>query len=126
DPQAHTAFLTTSRLLAREAGLRPGEQAVIVNGRLIGPFSPPSEFVSEDFAMLETYEMKKRVRRVAQAIEDVLADGTELDALAYANLVSVASSIIYADQQPDPSEAGLFDSAPRARTSNYRLLSGSY
>ncbi|KAG1729250.1 glycosyltransferase family 24 protein [Suillus lakei] len=126
DPQAYTAFLTTSRLLAREAGLRPGEQAVIVNGRLIGPISPASEFVSEDFATLETYEMKKRVRRVAQAIEDVLADGTELDALAYANLVSVASSIIYADQQPDPSEAGLFDSAPRPRTSNYRLLSGSY
>lgn len=126
DPQAHTAFLTTSRLLVREAGLRPGEQAIIVNGRLIGPFSPTSEFVSEDFATLETYEMKKRVGRVAQAIEDVLADGTELDALAYANLVSVASSIIYADQQPDPSEAGLFDSAPRARNSNYRLLSGSY
>ncbi|KAG1851914.1 glycosyltransferase family 24 protein [Suillus subluteus] len=126
DQQAHTAFLTTSRLLAREAGLRPGEQAIVVNGRLIGPFSPKSEFVSEDFATLETYEMKKRVGRVAQAIEEVLADDTELDALAYANLVSVASSIIYADQQPDPSEAGLFDSAPRARTGNYRLLSGSY
>ncbi|KAG1823651.1 glycosyltransferase family 24 protein [Suillus subaureus] len=126
DPQAHTAFLTTSRLLAREAGLRPGEQAIIVNGRLIGPFSPESEFVSEDFATLETYEIKKRIGRVAQAIEEVLADGTELNAFAYANLVSVASSIIYADQQPDPSEAGLFDSAPRARTSNYKLLSGSY
>jgi transcriptional regulator of nitric oxide reductase len=34
DPQAHTAFLTKSRLVAREAGLRPGEQAVIVNGRV--------------------------------------------------------------------------------------------
>ncbi|KAG1862437.1 UDP-glucose:glycoprotein glucosyltransferase-domain-containing protein [Suillus tomentosus] len=126
DPEAHTAFLTTSRLFAREAGLQPGEQAIIVNGRLIGPFSRESEFVSEDFATLETYEMKKRVRRVAQAIEEVLADVTELDALAYANLVSVASSIVYADQQPDPSEVGLFDSAPRARTSNYKLLSGSY
>ncbi|KAG2069543.1 hypothetical protein BDR04DRAFT_1101419 [Suillus decipiens] len=126
DPLAYTAFITTSRLLAREAGLRPGEQAIIVNGRLIGPFSPKSEFVSEDFATLETYEMKKRVRRVAQAIEEVLADDTELDAFAYANLVSVASSIIYADQQPDPSEAGLFDTVPRARTSSYRLLSGSY
>ncbi|KAG2134823.1 glycosyltransferase family 24 protein [Suillus clintonianus] len=125
DSPVHTAFLTTSRLLAREAGLRPGEQGIIVNGRLIGPISSASEFVSEDFATLETYEMKKRIRRVAQAIEDVLADDTELDAVAYANLVSVASSIIYADQQPDPSEAGLFDSAPRPRTSNYRLLSGN-
>lgn len=39
DPQAHTAFLTTSRLLAREAGLRPGEQAIIVNGRVRFPLS---------------------------------------------------------------------------------------
>ncbi|KAG0702039.1 glycosyltransferase family 24 protein [Suillus ampliporus] len=125
DPQAHTAFLTTSRLLAREAGLQPGEQGIIVNGRLIGPISPASEFVSEDFATLETYEMKKRVRRVVQAIDDVLAD-TELDTVAYANIISMASSIIYADQQPDPSEVGLFDSAPRPRTRNYRLLSGNY
>lgn len=51
-----------------------------LHAQLIGPFSPTSEFVSEDFATLETYEMKKRVGRVAQAIEDVLADGTELDA----------------------------------------------
>ncbi|KAG1748320.1 glycosyltransferase family 24 protein [Suillus paluster] len=126
DSQAHTAFLTTSRLLAREAGLQPGEQAILVNGRLIGPIGPASEFVSEDFATLETYEMKKRVRRVVQAIEDVLTDGTELDTVAYANIISMASSIIYADQQPDPSEAGLFDSAPRPRTRNYRLLSGNY
>lgn len=34
DPQAHTAFLTTSRLLAREVGLQPGEQAILVNGRV--------------------------------------------------------------------------------------------
>jgi UDP-glucose:glycoprotein glucosyltransferase len=34
DPQAYTAFLTTSRLLAREVGLQPGEQAVLVNGRV--------------------------------------------------------------------------------------------
>lgn len=34
DPEVHTAFLTTSRLFAREAGLQPGEQAIIVNGRV--------------------------------------------------------------------------------------------
>ncbi|OAX38260.1 hypothetical protein K503DRAFT_800568 [Rhizopogon vinicolor AM-OR11-026] len=125
DPQARAAFLTTNRLLAREVGLQPGERAILVNGRLVGPISPASEFVSEDFVTLETYEMKKRVGRVVQALEAVLPD-TELDAFAYANIASVASSIIYADQQPDPSEVGLFDSAPKPRTRSYRHLSGSY
>lgn len=39
DPQAHTAFLTTSRLLAREVGLQPGERAILVNGRVCCLFS---------------------------------------------------------------------------------------
>lgn len=34
DSEAHTAFLTTSRLLAREVGLQPGERAILVNGRV--------------------------------------------------------------------------------------------
>lgn len=95
--------------------------------------------------MLEKYEIKKRVGRVVQALEAVLADSTELDMyvlwtstafnsnvgfrvhrFAYANIASLASSIIYADQQPDPSEAGLFDSAPKPRARNYRLLSDNH
>jgi len=38
DPRAHTAFLTTNRVVAREVGLQPGEQAILVNGRVRRPF----------------------------------------------------------------------------------------
>ncbi|KAF9239780.1 glycosyltransferase family 24 protein [Melanogaster broomeanus] len=103
--------LQTSRLVTRELGLQPGQRAVLVNGRLVGPFDSSSEFVVDDFEMLEAFEIKERV---------------SYNRSKHANLISMASSVIYADQQPDPSEAGLFDSVPRTRTQNYRLLSGNY
>ncbi|KAG8216803.1 glycosyltransferase family 24 protein [Butyriboletus roseoflavus] len=124
-PTDITRLLQTSRLVTRQLGLQPGQRAVLVNGRLVGPFDADSEFVAEDFEMLEHFEIKQRVGRVADAIKGILGEGT-VDAFKRADLISMASSIIYADQQPDPSEVGLFDSAPKPRTRNYRLLSSSY
>ncbi|KAF9225915.1 hypothetical protein BS17DRAFT_777873 [Gyrodon lividus] len=116
----------TNRLVTRELGLGPGQRAILLNGRLVGPFDSGSDFIAEDFELLEAFEIKQRVGRVMEAIDAVLDGGNVLDVPNHANLISMASSIIYADQQPDPSEAGLFDSAPRPRTRNYRLLSGNY
>ncbi|KIK98602.1 glycosyltransferase family 24 protein [Paxillus rubicundulus Ve08.2h10] len=119
-------ILQTNRLVARELGLKPGQRCILANGRLVGPFESGSDFDAEDFEMLEAFEIKQRVGRVMEAIDAVLDDGDALDVTRRAHLVSMASSIIYADQQPDPSEAGLFDSAPKPRTQNYRSLSGKY
>ncbi|KIJ15969.1 glycosyltransferase family 24 protein [Paxillus involutus ATCC 200175] len=119
-------ILQTNRLVARELGLKPGQRCILVNGRLVGPFESGSDFDAEDFEMLEGFEIKQRVGRVMEAIDAVLDGGDALDVFRRAHLVSMASSIIYADQQPDPSEAGLFDSAPKPRTQNYRSLSAGY
>lgn len=43
-----------------------------------------------------------------------------------ANLVSLASSVISSISLPDPSEAGLFDTAPRPRQRSYRVLESEY
>ncbi|KAF8438182.1 UDP-glucose:Glycoprotein glucosyltransferase-domain-containing protein [Boletus edulis BED1] len=125
-PPDITRLLQANRLVARQLGLRPGQRAVLVNGRLVGPLDARFEFDAEDFEMLESFEMKQRVSRVADAIDEVLAGDGAFDAIKRADLISMASSIIYADQQPDPSEAGLFDSAPKPRSSIYRLLSSNY
>ncbi|KAH7886870.1 glycosyltransferase family 24 protein [Phlebopus sp. FC_14] len=119
-------LLQTSLIITRQLGIQPGQRAILVNGRLIGPLDSAAEFIAEDFEMLEEFEMKQRVGRVAEAINAVLQGGDALDSPRHANLVSMASSIVYADQQPDSSEAGLFDTPPRPRTCNYRLLSGDY
>ena len=43
-----------------------------------------------------------------------------------AEFVSIASSIVSSIQQPDPSEAGLFNAPQRPRLRNYQMLSGAY
>ncbi|KAH7906009.1 glycosyltransferase family 24 protein [Hygrophoropsis aurantiaca] len=120
------AFTQSTQLLMRELGLAPGARAILVNGRLVGPFDASSDFVARDFQTLEEYEMKKRVGRVVEALGGVMDDIDDLNSSEYSHLVHVASSIIAAIQQPDPSEAGLFDSASKPRTQNYRYLSGNY
>ncbi|KAL4079421.1 glycosyltransferase family 24 protein [Scleroderma citrinum] len=122
-----TGLSLSMHLLARHLGLQPGERAILVNGRLVGPFDSNAEFLSEDFEMLESYEITKRVGRIIHALDGALEEEEDfIDVSKRSNLISVASSIIYADQQPDPSEAGLFDTSPKPRTGNYRLLSGNY
>ncbi|KAI6106945.1 glycosyltransferase family 24 protein [Pisolithus croceorrhizus] len=114
------------RLVARHLGLLPGERAILVNGRLVGPFDSNSEFLEEDFETLEMFEKNKRVGQIVDALDDVLQGIGNLEPSKRSDLIAVASSIIYADQLPDPSEVGLFDTAPKPRTQNYRLLSGNY
>ncbi|EGO29865.1 glycosyltransferase family 24 protein [Serpula lacrymans var. lacrymans S7.9] len=123
---AYAGYVGSCKALARELRLLPGEQAILVNGRLVGPFDA-SEFMVEDFEMLETYEMRKRVGSVVVALEDVLGEkADDLDSSSYAHLVSTSSSLISAIQLPDPSEAGLFDTAPKPRSRKYKLLDGNY
>lgn len=125
--EAEVSGLTqVMRLVARHLGLQPGERAVLVNGRLVGPFDSDSEFLKEDFETLETFEKKRRVSQIVDALDDILRGGDNLERSKHSDLIAVTSSIIYSDQQPDPSEVGLFDTAPRPRTQNYRFLSGKY
>ncbi|KAG6330916.1 hypothetical protein ID866_8172 [Astraeus odoratus] len=121
-----SGLLQTMRLLVRQLGLQPGERAILVNGRLVGPFELGTEFLAEDMEMLEGFELTRRVGQIMGALDGVLDGEDVFDTQERTNLIAVASSIIYADQQPDPSEVGLFDTAPRPRSRNYRLLSGDY
>ena len=63
-------YLKSSRILAREAGIKPGESAVIINGRVVGPFQP-KDFRAADFATLEDYEVRKRTGPVVGALRGV-------------------------------------------------------
>jgi len=45
---------------------------------------------------------------------------------SFGHLVAMASSVIASNQQPDPSQTGLFDTPPKPRQRNYELLSDNY
>ncbi|TDL22772.1 hypothetical protein BD410DRAFT_769716 [Rickenella mellea] len=125
DAEMYKRFCHTSLLVARELGLSPSDQAVVVNGRIVGPLTAGS-FMVDDFKTLEEYELRKRVRPVAEALRNMTITPDDLDRATYSTLISMASSVIAAVQIPDPSEQGLFNTHHRVRHRQYRLLSGTY
>lgn len=71
--EVYDKYLTSSHLLAQEIGIEPGEQALVVNGRVVGPFKT-GDIDIEDIKALETLELSKRVSPVVVALHDIVKD----------------------------------------------------
>ncbi|KAH7345399.1 UDP-glucose:glycoprotein glucosyltransferase-domain-containing protein [Rhizoctonia solani] len=110
--------------LAKAIGLKSGERAVVVNGRVIGPLAG-SDFAAEDFGSLANYEAAKRVNPIVTALNSVRENLAELDRPTYADLVAQVSSITSSVSVPDPSEEGLFQSKSLVRQRPYTELLGN-
>lgn len=85
----HEEYLKSCQLLVRALNLSPGEQALVVNGRVgikvsstwfylsritlqvVGPLGD-GDFLAEDIQSLATYEFIKRVEPVANALQEIL------------------------------------------------------
>ncbi|KAI0754012.1 glycosyltransferase family 24 protein [Daedaleopsis nitida] len=123
--EEYLKYLTACRLIVRQLELKPGDQGLVVNGRAVGPIKP-GEFLAEDFAALATYENRKRVLPVHEALLDVYEPLKGASKEVSAEITSIASSIVSSIQLPDPSQAGLFNAPQRPRIRNYQTLSGTY
>ncbi|KAF8536031.1 UDP-glucose:Glycoprotein glucosyltransferase-domain-containing protein [Trichophaea hybrida] len=64
-------FWRQSQVLLKNAGIQPGERAVIINGRVIGPISREDSFDVADFKQLLEYEHTKRIKPVLLAAKDL-------------------------------------------------------
>ncbi|PPQ88795.1 hypothetical protein CVT25_010481 [Psilocybe cyanescens] len=122
--EEYVDYVKTSRLVSRELHIHPGQSALVVNGRVVGPIAP-NDFHIADFKALEDHEFRGRTEPIVKALQDVAPLLAE-DKYKFANVVSMASSVIAATQQPDPSEAGLFDAPLRPRQRSYQLLDSEY
>ncbi|TFK38220.1 UDP-glucose:Glyco protein glucosyltransferase-domain-containing protein [Crucibulum laeve] len=123
--EAYADYTKSSRLVVRDLHLTPGQLALVINGRVVGPIDV-GEFHSADFRALEEYELRKRTEPIVAALKSVVPDVVDGDRASFANLVAMTSSIIASTQQPDPSEIGLFDAPQRPRQRNYQLLDSKY
>ncbi|KAK7047284.1 killer toxin resistant protein [Paramarasmius palmivorus] len=121
----HTKYVEMGREILSEINVKPGEKGVVVNGRVIAPLGT-NDFHTDDFKALQSYELRKRVQPVMEALEDVRNDLNTLDRTSLAHVISMTSSFIAAIQLPDPSEVGLFERSQRPRQRNYRTLEGKY
>ncbi|KAJ3833052.1 UDP-glucose:glycoprotein glucosyltransferase-domain-containing protein [Lentinula raphanica] len=125
-PNVQSAYIEACQWFARSTGIEPGQNGIVVNGRIIGAIGP-KEFLAADFQSLQEYEMLKRIQPVFEALEDIRGTGMQnLDRATVAHVVSMASSAIASIQVPEPSEVGLFDAPRRPRNRNYRTLESQY
>lgn len=125
DRKGYRYYVTSSSLIAGEIGLRPGQQALIVNGRIVGPLSR-GDIVADDLKALVSLELKKRTQPVVEALQAVYPPMQLADRDTYADVVAAATSVISTIQLPDPDQSALMNAQPRLRRRGYLHLGGEH
>ncbi|MCJ1420450.1 hypothetical protein MMC32_006807 [Xylographa parallela] len=107
-------FWNTLQPLALSLGLQPGQQGVVLNGRLVGPIPGSAIFVSEDFTQLLQYE---RFKRISPANKALAALGLE-DRFDTPLAASRGSSLIALSTITDVPE-GIYESGSSLRINTF-------
>lgn len=102
-----------SRFLAA-AAFTPGDQLLILNGRVVGPFIDGSVFKPSDYEQLLEFEQATRILPVYRAIHALGFTDKVSGPLAAAKLTSVTALSTISDL-PE----GIFESAPTLRTTMF-------
>ncbi|CAN7998165.1 unnamed protein product, partial [Ixodes pacificus] len=109
------AFLGWHSSFARLAlKLGPTEQAVVINGRVIGPLEDGEEFNSDDFNLMERYSMSTYGTKIKEVIAEEGAEPSELDRYVQKSNINIRTLCAY----PSADEAY---SQPSRRTRKINL-----
>ena len=100
--------------LAQDLGLGPGQQGLLLNGRLVGPIPAGSKFGLDDFDFLLTYERSKRLNAIYKAVDRLSLFDRLQNPFALARL----SSIMVLSTIPE-TPAGMFEGPPPARHDDF-------
>jgi UDP-glucose:glycoprotein glucosyltransferase len=103
------------------AKLEAGDNALILNGRLVGPILSAEHFKKEDFEEFLAAERANRILPVYRAVEDLGLGDKILGPLAAAKLTSVTALSGISDLPQ-----GIFDSAPAIRTTGFNQWNSTY
>lgn len=108
------AFWQHAQPLALKIGLQPGQQGLLLNGRLVGPIPKSSGFTLDDFEQLLEFEQSKRLAPAEKAISALGFKDRVSTPISFA----VISSLIALSTVSDIPE-GIFDSAPSLRMNTF-------
>ena len=110
------------RGIVQATGNQPGQHAVILNGRIVGPLDDSSSVLElEDLEVLYTYERRKRLLPAALAIQGLALEAKAALPFAFAKI----SNLIALSQVSDVPE-GIFEAPPTVRTSVFKNFSSSH
>ncbi|KAH8160675.1 hypothetical protein CIB48_g7562 [Xylaria polymorpha] len=112
--QALTRFLDYS-------ALAPGNQALLINGRVVGPIDSDFVFQEDDLQQLLQFEQLKRILPVYQAAESLGLVDKVSNPIAAAKLTSITALSTISDL-PE----GIFESSSVVRTAVYDLWNSSH
>lgn len=103
------------------AGIRFGDNMLIINGRLVGPIQSAADFNAEDFALFLEIEQDKRILPVYEAIEELGLSDKVSGPVAAAKVTSITAL----STMPDLPE-GIFERAPPTRISTFNVWNSSH
>ena len=93
-------FWRSAGALAASLSLHPGENGLLLNGRLVGPLPQFPELDLEDFEQLISYERTKRISPAHGAIEGLFLSENIADPLSFAKLSSIIALAFTSDKPP--------------------------
>ena len=103
-----------------QSGLKPGQQTLILNGRVVGPMSAETVFTTNDYEQLIEFERSKRLVPASTAVAAIAPEKMLKQHLAAA----ILSSTIAISTISDTPE-GIFESAPTLRMDKFNSWAGS-
>ena len=115
-------FEQYARKLPIALGLHLGQNAIVINGRVVGPFEDYA-FQAADFGLLLIVELEQRIKPVVDALAQLTSElegGRKLS-----NLYALAVSVVQSANLPD-SNAGMFAPADQSRRRMHETLSGEH
>ncbi|KAJ0317552.1 hypothetical protein COL5a_011120 [Colletotrichum fioriniae] len=103
------------------AAVKPGSNLLILNGRVVGPFTEEDPFQGDDFQFLLEFEQKARILPVYAAVDELGLTDKISGPLAAAKITSVTALSTISDLP-----AGIFESAPSLRVSAHDAWNSTY
>lgn len=106
--------------VADRLGLKNAQPHLVVNGRVVGPLTPKG-FSLDDYAALESYELRKRVAPVESILKTYFSDMGDMPRDDFGDMVAVASSVVATAYLPQGAE-GIWVQQQAGRSRMYEKL----
>lgn len=102
-------------------GLKPGQQGLLLNGRLVGPIPSEIELGPGEFEQLLSFERAKRIRPVLAAVKALGFSEAISDPLASSKLTSLVT-LSFISNVPE----GIFEQGSTLRIDSFKVWKSEY
>jgi UDP-glucose:glycoprotein glucosyltransferase len=113
-PETSKSFWKAAQPICEAFNLRPGQYAVVVNGRVVGPLPKEQVFSKEDIETLVNYETNKRIEPLSKALADL--DLTSKIASPF-DVAKIQSLVAMSSISNDPE--GIFETPSTVRMATF-------